>query len=301
MFGALAGGSAALTALRHAATYVEPGSVAYDGLTAAYDLVLGASRGKLKNELRRDELDIEEDARRKKVSFDRQLMPVAPYKGTLTRGGVRPVIRSEIKAVDISLDELITDDTLLSYTAYPINGIREGPAFYERIGRRICMKSVCLNAMMLPATSPVQTSSEVRFRFAIIYDRQPNGQTPTFAQIFFGRRYDGSTVGQAWLAEINLDNRDRFLILQDERVDISGDRKQTAATSTSSFVVNLNQFKWHRFIDLKGMETQYKNTDQTIASLSTGALWFILYIDKGADSTNTVKLAGSIRLRYWDT
>jgi len=64
----------------------------------------------------------------------------------------------------------------------PLNLIVAGSSFFNRVGRKIEMKSVLFEANIAPLAAARSCVSDT-LRILIVYDRQPNGANPTIANI----------------------------------------------------------------------------------------------------------------------
>lgn len=178
-----------------------------------------------------------------------------------------------------------------------INGVVEGAGFWNRIGRRIRMQSVTINFQFYPGTA--QLSNPVYHRILLIYDRQPNGALPADSDVL--RSFNAANSGGVsyWFSGMNMNNRDRFLILKDFRF-CEGDQAQ-ASTPTVGLIStgSKNQFCWSWHVKLKGMETHYRATTSDgpiagVADIATGSL-FLMNTSTGLTGTLP---EGSSRLLY---
>lgn len=215
--------------------------------------------------------------------------------------GVRP----ELKSLDKSN---AVDFALTNPAANYFNMIQEGSGFWNRIGRKITMKTVHLRGNINLTTVPITAAlTNEMVRYIIFYDKQPNGTTATWNQIVQGYNDQGASTNVTNTG-LNLDNRDRFIILRDRCCNMP---YQTAAgipqgppfdggvgsvgakgkgSDGGSYV--------EEFINLKGLETQYSGTANpaTVAQISTGAIGIVCKGDVGGQ----YYLQWSTRLRYTD-
>lgn len=202
---------------------------------------------------------------------------------------------SEIKAIDIAQ----FDSFFISAATGPqitlLNGVQAGTGFFNRVGARIEMRNIHLRGMITNAATAVQDAG----RLLVVYDRQPTGSLPAYNVIFQTRDQAGATTSQGF-SEINLDNRDRFTILRDERFYLP------ACTNTAGVLTNGPQYPgddqemdFNLFIKLRGLGTHFKSTSNptTIADIATGALYLVT-VSFQQDSKWKAQL--SIRLRYDD-
>jgi len=95
-----------------------------------------------------------------------------------------------------------------------LNGCIAGSQNYNRIGRKINMKSLQFRGMIAAAT--VATAADDQLcRIVIVYDKQSNGAAPTWANVVQSQSIAGTT-SSATSDMVNLDNRDRFTIVRDK-------------------------------------------------------------------------------------
>lgn len=97
-----------------------------------------------------------------------------------------------------------------------LNDVPAGLDATARVGRKIYMTRLQLNGHLqrLWSTSNDAHNEDIWLRFNIVYDKQPNGVTPTAAQLF-------SQPTSPATSFTNLDNRDRFIWLAEKNVQMS--------------------------------------------------------------------------------
>lgn len=213
----------------------------------------------------------------------------------------------EIKVVDYSnqyfplqFDSVFGDIRL-------INAINNGTAFYERIGNRIAMKSLHLTGFIERNVSNTMASNEDYLRVMIVYDRQPNGALPVITDIL----QDVDAVGNTYnfgLSGINMDNRNRFKMIIDERIHvpplgINGANPAYTGYSPDINYSNNGGFKINRFIKLNNLVTHYNPTffgDEQ--DITTGTLMIIgmCYNNTLADDSVGWQFTFTCRLKYSD-
>ena len=221
------------------------------------------------------------------------------YAAALARGQVQGP-RPEIKAVDIpvALYPMFNSPTTNTLVTL-LNGVQEGTGFYNRIGRHISMKSLHVTGTF--AKSGNNSVGDDYVRWAIVYDRQPsaNASLPTYQDIF--KAYDqGGAATAGVLSGVNLDNRERFVILRDFRTYMPF--VAAAAQFPTELAVRDNERNTiDEFIKLKGLETHYNNSANPIqpANISTGSL---LLVTQGLFAVGQDPWAVRLqfRLRYSD-
>lgn len=161
----------------------------------------------------------------------------------------------------------------------PLNNVPLGDDATSRDGRKIMM-TACISKGNVGGVSAFGYP-----RYAIVYDMAPNGVLPAASDIFT------STVG---VAQVNLNNRNRFKILWDNHGGLGLGRDPfnlTPGTGSSTAYV------WNDYIKLRDMITIYKDTGSgTTAGTTTGALYAVFL---GAGSTSQGEI--SFRIRFLDS
>lgn len=193
----------------------------------------------------------------------------------------------------------VTVSTTATFTL--VNGVQEGSSFYNRIGRRIAMKSLHLVGSFA-FNQGMSTGGEYD-RVMLIYDRQPNGAAPTIADVLTDYNNAGATSTTS-LSALNMNNSDRFMVLRDIRLaTFENDAASPPNALNEAFIdYTTNRVNVNEFVKLKGLETHYRATTNpaVIGDIATGALWVVTF---GSIPVATAPLDFNFqtRLRYWDT
>lgn len=182
----------------------------------------------------------------------------------------------------------------------------EGSSFYNRIARRTRGVSLEIKGHIAPTLSNAAARGLQWGRILIIYDRQPNGAVPSVATILTD--YDeGGNAATYSTSGINMDNRDRFLVLRDRKfllppIGING----VAPTTTSANLAGTNadmaesRFLFHEFIKLNGLETQYKaSTTGAIGDIASGS-YIILCMSETDTSVAAYQFTYQCRYKFFD-
>lgn len=226
-----------------------------------------------------------------------------------------PRAHFEIKAVDSQGGAGCVFDFLTAGTVYnalaatsaapTLGNPVEGSSFYNRIGRRIRMKSLQITGTIRPSNGNAAAVPDQFGRLLVIYDRQPNGALPSLADII--TNYDeAGTTGSTAHAGINLNNRSRFVVLRDRRFYLPplGINGATPAAQQGVTMVPTDDtsFLFREFIKLGGLETQYKASTATgpIGDISTGSLIIATVSTADANATSAWRFTGNVRLRFED-
>lgn len=244
----------------------------------------------------------------------RPQIPAFPFRpaggfGSFTRS---PAVRSarvtgvEIKSVDMPAINAGADtiSKTLSTTATLdlLNGVQEGASFYNRVGRRIHMKSIHVTGEII--SSGNGTGVAEYNRILLVYDRQPNGAFPSIADILLDYGNDGTTFTSSF-SKMNLNNVERFAILRDSRLAMPSNYEGAAAAldgglaSIMPYGESQNKINW--FVKLKDLETHYKSTTNpaAIGDIATGALYLVTLGNVAAASAGFL-LVYNARLRFTD-
>lgn len=206
--------------------------------------------------------------------------------------GLRGRTAAEVKAVDIKKASVGCSTTA---TFSLLNGTVEGSSFYNRIGRRIEMKSLHLTGWFDQTGNGAGVDDYVRVM--VVYDSQPNGATPVITALLTSYDFAGNTDTTV-SAHLNLNNRDRFTMLADIRMATVRD----AGASTDGaigFTNSCQESNVNRYIKLKGLQTMYQTSTGAIGDITTGALWLVTY-GRVAAATSSYTFEYSARLRYRD-
>lgn len=192
---------------------------------------------------------------------------------SLRPGGYARGTRAELKVKDtlIDFDVNTTGEMVL------LNGIARGDDISERVGRQVNLVSVNFDASTFQSAGGVAQN----IRWAIVYDRYPNGVAPTVAQVF-------TVVGDP-SSPRTLDNRQRFTVLASKHLQIM----PVGVTGC------LHTVKKYRA--LHGLSTTFNNGDAgTVADIVSGALYLLLD-GTVEDGHGDCGIYGHVRVRYTDS
>jgi len=197
--------------------------------------------------------------------------------------------RVEKKVVDINEATYAVENTGTQLAL--LNGCVAGSQNFNRIGRKICLKSLQIRGYFLATDfSTAQTFA----RMIVVYDKQSNGSAPTFANIIQSQNIAGTTSSLA-TDMVNLDNRDRFEIIRDKQVALAA--LQNTATQAFSGAPTILYVE--DYIKLGNRETVYNaGTAGTVGDITSGAL-YVFFIASQANAAG-VTYTGTFRLRFTD-
>ncbi len=185
--------------------------------------------------------------------------------------------RSELKGMDTDIS--ITRGNVLATTntngaSTILNLIRSGSGSWNRIGRKVKLKSVRLRGLAQHVYSNQATTSNIlsnTLRMVVVWDKQPSGATlPTFDKIF-GRTEQDGTESTDFLDPINYDNMGRFQVLADKLID---GKVSIVPNSGGSENDVFEDFAFDCYVKL-GRETIFEGNSEpmTIADISSGGLY----------------------------
>lgn len=198
----------------------------------------------------------------------------------------------EIKAVDFP----VANTTFpTAGTIACLNLIQAGSSYFNRIGRKIELKSFTIRGNIFTnATTTAYTFA----RMILFYDRQTNGAFPAVADLIQTTDQTGANTTTSW-SGINMNYRDRFLILRDMVFSMPSET-DTAGSITAEGLADTSRENWviKAHVKLKNLITQYRadSSPAVIGDIATGGL-YLLFIGSTADKWG---VAWEGRLRYGD-
>lgn len=208
-------------------------------------------------------------------------------------------IKPEVKTVD--LFQFATNfDTIGTFTC--VNLPLEGASFYNRIGRKIMAKSLHVFGHIECTDGNAGATGEDYGRLMVIYDRQPNGALPAVADVLTSYNNAGATSSTA-SDSLNMNNRDRFVVLRDERIVLPAVGALGVTPINSSLgtdpTLSTSKREINFFIKCKDLETHFKASAGTIGDIATGSI-FVFSISGQSHGNLAYIAAVSTRLRYHD-
>jgi len=93
-----------------------------------------------------------------------------------------------------------------------------GSAFFNRLSNRTRGVSLQLTGFIQPTYTNLANYVADTTRIIVYYDRQPNGANPTQADLLTDTVAAGTAVAVTPQSGLNINNRDRFMILRDRKV-----------------------------------------------------------------------------------
>lgn len=221
-----------------------------------------------------------------------------PNIGPLLPGGAfrsQPV--PETKYVDYVNISLAPTSAGAIYSV-ALNGVSQGPAQWQRIASRIHMTSLYVRGYFVRNGVGAPTTDPTRVRVLLVYDKQANGAAPGNLDVINTREPTAGAAGvaaQQFLAGMNMDNRDRFVILRDKIVTLPP-IANAAPFWTSPFPLP-GQLEFIEFVKLKKLEAHYKGATSGSGDIATGSLQLMVLSDV---APCPYSLAFTARLKYLD-
>lgn len=190
--------------------------------------------------------------------------------------------RNELKFVD-SADT--NKAVAVGGEIFLLNGIATGTDITNRVGRKICMKSLIFNANIFNVATTANALQGIMIRHMIIYDSQPNSAAtlPAVTDIL---------AAATTLSPLNLNNRDRFKIVYDKRSQIGAFVINGAPTLVAGSPYNVF---WNKYRKLNH-DVIYSGVGNTIGNIGTGAMYLLVI----GDFTAVAQHDYHIRIRFTD-
>lgn len=179
----------------------------------------------------------------------------------------------EKKYLDIATSIGSTGWTTNTGSIRLLNAVTQGTDFTQRIGRTYTIVSVQYRCTMISV--PDENNSSQQVRMLIVYDKQNNSATPDINQILT----DTTTI-----APMNLNNKDRFIILSDKIIRSCTDGQN---------LTYLSEYK------KCSLTVQNSNVAGTAADIATGAIWLVI-INDATVAANKCTLNVVSRTRFKD-
>jgi len=214
----------------------------------------------------------------KQISFRRSVGKAEEVKCVDAAGGGSPAI-SGVGSINFDYDTPVIQ---------LLNGIAAGTDFYQRVGRKVRLRSLYIRGDIYAADNG--TTGALAFRVALVYDEQTNGAAPAYSDIFQGVDASGNVGSRAYCG-VNLNNRDRFKILYDHWVTMNANTYTAGALVAGS--PTIKHLKVYKKIS---SDIIFSGTANTIGSIATGGLYLVT-----VSAVNLVSnIAAETRVRFID-
>lgn len=119
----------------------------------------------------------------------------------------------ELKVVDNEDSMSITQWQGTGPRQWLLNGVKNGTAYYNRIGHKFTMKSLHLRLFLFPTPTVIDTEEDA-IRIMLVYDSRPGGALPGKTDILQDVDKDG-TLSTDTMSFPNANNKSRFKIIRD--------------------------------------------------------------------------------------
>lgn len=183
------------------------------------------------------------------------------------------------------IDNFTTSEIISGGQVTIINGLQPGGFYYNRIGKKIRMVGVRLKGEIYPnQTNTSAFNNHTEFRMCIVYDKQTNGANPTYTNIFQDRALSTTQINVA--SNVNIDNRERFIVIMDKRLQLPPIGITGSLTTQQQLNYSLNGII-DEYMKIS-LETGYNAGNAgSVADVTSGGLFLVLNADAGATgSTN---------------
>lgn len=182
---------------------------------------------------------------------------------------------------------------------YAVNLVQVGSSMFNRVGRRIQMKSVRLRIQIsyiagVTRTVPVDTG-----KLALVYDKQTNGAYPTLQDVYLDTEQTGANTATS-ISGLNMNNRDRFITIMEKCIPLAGGSLSATGTFSLPFPQDFTGVYMDEYRKLN-LTTHYRTDSNpaVIGDISNGALYFITYANIAAGS-EAFQVTWNCRLKYID-
>lgn len=216
--------------------------------------------------------------------------PVRSYRRRYRRSGPRAIMRGiptpELKARDYTdptvramvLVASVAGTTTMATGLTVLNVVPAGTNYFERIGSKITMMSIAIEADF--ALAQTDASAAIA-RIMVVYDRQANGAYPAIGDLLAN-----NASAPAFNSAINLLNRDRFAVFRDTQLSLD-----TGSGLSRHFECYIK----------RSLQCSYKSTaNDDIRDLNAGAIYLCcFYVQQYGTTVPTISAVHS-RLRYID-
>lgn len=156
-----------------------------------------------------------------------------------------------------------------TWTITCLNDVVQGTSGTTRIGRKILMKSLICQGYL--------TNTSNIARILIVYDKQSNGAAPAATDVL-----TSNTI----FALMNLDNRDRFIVVADIYPFAQSENLAGNDTTTMAYYLRRKM----------NLETIYSGNAGTVADITSGGLFMMTNVNGGTIAGES----GITRIRFVD-
>lgn len=217
----------------------------------------------------------------------------------------------EIKTVDVQLAgnylasefNPIVQTFSTNESGLLLNGIQQGAADFQRVGRHVNLKSLRIRgnittSHLVPAVGTTNYQEQV-IRLVVVHIKSEETAIPTWDAVFGGVMQTGGSIVNRESSVLPYKLGD-VTVLRDVTLKSTANNCGDIATGGDWLICRL---PFDEYIPLKGLQTVYKGTNNpvTIAHIATGAI--VLYMRAAYNTTDdhaAINDCGVARLRYED-
>lgn len=200
------------------------------------------------------------------------------------------VSKPEVKYIDNNNDMFFDNNPANNTSIAVFNNVAQGVSGFERIGRSVRAKRIEFQYMVQPYVLPALAN---RVRVAIVRDKHPDGNIPTFATIFASINGVG-TITSDVESFINPDERERFQVIYSRLFS-------TASVDATGVILRENMSS----TNLSGSFTyspkcivDYKGTTTSMADIQSNAFYVIAFCKDTTSASQMWALHYSTRFSY---
>lgn len=199
---------------------------------------------------------------------------------------------TETKWVDLNGDVAFDNTAASNGQMLTLNRVAQGVAGYQRIGRKITMKSLqltyCIQNAVLPAVYD-------RLRVILVKDKSPEGVLPNFSTIFSSVSREGVITSDVE-SFVNPEQRERFQVLYSKLHTVGSVTSDGIILRENMSGVDLNG----KFYKRLNMTADYRGVGSGTADIQANAIYIIAmsYHTNNSLTPNTWSLHFSTRIAY---
>lgn len=202
-----------------------------------------------------------------------------------------------LKCVDALSTGAIQSSTAPAVLIVPLLG----SGFFNRLSNRTRGVSLQLTGLIFRTLTNAAGLTEQYMRIVIYYDRRANGGSPSQANLLTDTTNAGTGVAVTPESGLNINNRDRFVILRDRKVYLPAVGAAGVSPGDTTFVTCVNDhgkggLAYQEFIKLRGLETVYNSMNGgTVADISAGAFGILVF---NADASGSPAWSFTLQTRF---
>jgi len=206
-------------------------------------------------------------------------------------GNLRRDLKPELKYHDFNTDVSTALERVWTYNPasaltgnlLPISLMAQGTGGFQRLGLKVCMKSVLLRFNLLAGA---QQTHSIPVRCILFLDRQANGSIPGSGEVLVTPTTSNAAPT---LLPNNLGTSRRFKILRDFTVPVGP-------------LIDTQNYTIVKFIKLPNYIEMFTGSGAAHTDVQTNALWFVAYANEDNGATDFAPYLTSFysRIRYTD-